>query len=548
MSKEIEGVTIFFKAGSRVKKTSWVGNSFAELERLYCEVFYEAEEREIPSTSLGRKAFYLKHKEFGVSYEGWEINEIYPGAVVDVKDPPALREAKLEEERHAVRYELDLSKPADEEASANEGNGEPGGEDVSSAAEGVPGPGAEAWGNKTAESPDRTNAAGTAPGGGDRSKDADEKVDEKGGAKAGWRKAGSGAAEKDGDKPAGAEGEEKKLRGLQLVRSKIWTLLDDPSSSKAAGLLTIFILILILFSTITFCLETLPYFYEPNTKKTSVWYILEAFCIAVFTFELVLRILTCPELGNFFKDAMNMIDIIAILPFYIELALEGVAIPGLAVFRAVRLVRVFRLFKVSRGSLTVFVTTMRKSAKPLYMLVFFTSIALIIFSSLMYYAERGTYNDEFGIWMRLYLYECEVVVKGDNPSLDSGLDEPCRYPAVQPEGLRAGETQLICPYNYRKPGGNCQEVKEQSPFESIPASFWWCLVTMTTVGYGDIGPTQWYGKLLGMFVMMCGILVIALPITVIGSNFATIYREFVLDDKGDEEEEEEEGMEGEALG
>ena len=64
---------------------------------------------------------------------------------------------------------------------------------------------------------------------------------------------------------------------------------------------------------------------------------------------------------------------------------------------------------------------------------------------------------------------------------------------------------------------------EQSPFSSIVGTFWWAWVTMTTVGYGDSYPTTLLGKIFGMVVMFFGVLVIALPITVIGSNFATAY-------------------------
>jgi hypothetical protein len=87
-----------------------------------------------------------------------------------------------------------------------------------------------------------------------------------------------------------------------------------------------------------------------------------------------------------------------------------------------------------------------------------------------------------------------------------------------------------CPYTYKR-SDDCSTTCEQSPFDSIPSTFWWCLVTMTTVGYGDMYPTQALGKALAGCVMILGIIVIALPITVIGSNFALTFKRMVLEDE-----------------
>ena len=60
-------------------------------------------------------------------------------------------------------------------------------------------------------------------------------------------------------------------------------------------------------------------------------------------------------------------------------------------------------------------------------------------------------------------------------------------------------------------------------FPNIPESFWWAVVTVTTLGYGDVYPVTKLGKVIGGLCAMSGAIILALPVSVIGSSFSYYY-------------------------
>merc|ERR550514_1956278 len=176
---------------------------------------------------------------------------------------------------------------------------------------------------------------------------------------------------------------------------------------------------------------------------------------------------------EFVLQPLNVIDLLAILPFFIELFLKYFGpeeLTDLRFLRVLRLFRILRLMKIGKYSveIQVLARAVGQSWEAVVLLVALLMSSMIIFGTAMYSVERGKWSPELGCYV--------------------GADE-----------------------------AKC------SPFESIPLSFYWGVTTMTTVGYGDALPSTDMGKLVCGISMVCGILVIALPVTMIGNQFADAY-------------------------
>jgi len=159
-------------------------------------------------------------------------------------------------------------------------------------------------------------------------------------------------------------------------------------------------------------------------------------------------------------------------------------------------------------AVALFVNTLRLSAGPLGVLMFFVSMTVVVFGSIAYSVEKGTYCPASGPCKALGEYSSELA--------DARAGTPwssCCDPATYPTHERG------C---YCRVSANGDEA-EVTPFYSIFISMWWVLTTITTVGYGDFFPTTLIGRLVGAATMVLGVVGFAMPITIIGNSFEQEY-------------------------
>ncbi|CAF3750380.1 unnamed protein product [Rotaria socialis] len=254
-------------------------------------------------------------------------------------------------------------------------------------------------------------------------------------------------------------------------RESMWRAFENPNTSTMASVFYYVTGFFIAVSVIANVLDTVACGPDPETgysrscgeRFSRQFFCLDTACVMIFTVEYFLRLYAAPDRLKFVRSVMSVIDVVAIMPYYISLFMPHKGEVSGA-FVTLRVFRVFRIFKFSRHSqgLRVLGYTLKSCASELGFLLFSLTMAIIIFATVMYYAEKTVVSTKF---------------------------------------------------------------------TSIPAAFWYTIVTMTTLGYGDMVPKTWAGKLVGGVCSLSGVLVIALPVPVIVSNFSRIYHQSQRADK-----------------
>ncbi|KAJ3813769.1 hypothetical protein F5876DRAFT_34371 [Lentinula aff. lateritia] len=258
-----------------------------------------------------------------------------------------------------------------------------------------------------------------------------------------------------------------------LWKRDLYALLEQANSSVGAFLVHFLMTFFILVSAVVTVLETVPAFHSINPQ---IWFGMETTLVALFTVEYLAR---CTAWSSSWSSLLKwmisfygVIDLLSVLPYYIEVIMQQdtAVFFRFSILRMFRLIRVFRPFRYNHTillTIEVMYLSVRRSRHALLAISFFVVMVLTISSTLLYFAERGTWDTTL-----------ETFINSDG---------------------------------------------DPTQFASIPAAAWFVLVTITTVGYGEITPRSFLGRLVTVPLLVFGLLLIALPSFVLGREFSIVW-------------------------
>ncbi len=194
-----------------------------------------------------------------------------------------------------------------------------------------------------------------------------------------------------------------------------------------------------------------------SVKTAEVLHVFEWFFTILFSIEYFLRIYLSSSAKKYVLSFWGIIDLISTIPTYLSLFITGSKY--LLIIRVLRLLRVFRIMRLTRYSkeATSLGKALRASSAKITVFLGFILIIVVLIGTAMYIIEGASTN---------------------------------------------------------------YELSSDNQFSSIPASIYWAVVTITTVGYGDITPQTILGKFLSSALMILGYAIITVPTGIVTVEFA----------------------------
>ncbi|XP_023328465.1 potassium voltage-gated channel subfamily B member 2 isoform X2 [Eurytemora carolleeae] len=253
------------------------------------------------------------------------------------------------------------------------------------------------------------------------------------------------------------------------LRSHLWNVMEYPETSRTAQMFAWSSLGVVLLSTFTFVLGTFPEFQgeeetgqpPPYPEAVLAMEVVENCAVLFFVMEYIVRFVCSPRKWRFFKQPMNLVDFFAIIPFLLDLVIGGLQDFEI-MGKAGKIVRLVRVMRVMR----------------IFKLVrHFAGLQSLIYTLNQAYKELGLLMLLVGVAV-LTFASLVYFAEKDNP---------------------AGSWSFL-------------------------DSFWWGLMTLTTVGYGELSPSTFPGKLIGGLCALCGIFILTLPIPIVVNSFASYYK------------------------
>ncbi|XP_023667569.1 voltage-gated potassium channel regulatory subunit KCNG2 [Paramormyrops kingsleyae] len=254
-------------------------------------------------------------------------------------------------------------------------------------------------------------------------------------------------------------------------------MVENPQSGLPGKIFACLSVVFVAITAVTLCISTMPDLRAQEergecSQRCRNIFVLETVCVAWFSLEFLLRFIQTQRKCLFLRTPLNIIDVVAIVPYYITLIVDSLSAgerPAgsgnnylekvglvLRVLRALRIFYVMRLARHSLGLQTLGLTV-RRCTREFGLLLLFLCVAMALFSPLVFLAES--------------------------------------------------------------------EMGAKQEFTSIPGSYWWAVISMTTVGYGDMVPRSIPGQVVALSSILSGILLMAFPVTSIFHTFSRSYLE-----------------------